>query len=140
MSVTPESTGTSRTAPLDRVASEAPALKRELIAQQSAVTQPLPFRHRAVRGARVEGTFSSSTECAVALLKLSRNDISKWLESQRIVKPLQDMTESEIQKAVETFRIPRQALLQIINATEYDTALTPVGAQKNRLEGSMQQT
>ena len=63
----------------------------------------------------------------MALLKLSRNDISKWLESQRIVKPLQDMTESEIQKAVETFRIPRQALLQIINATEYDTALTPVG-------------
>jgi hypothetical protein len=76
----------------------------------------------------------------MALLKLSRHDISKWLEGQRIVKPLQDMTESEILRAVETFRIPRQALLQIINATEYDGKPTEIGAKANRLEGSMQQT
>ena len=56
----------------------------------------------------------------MALLKLSRNDIAKWLEAQRKNKPLQDMTESEIQQAMSQFKIPRPTLMQLIRATEYD--------------------
>lgn len=71
------------------------------------------------------------------VLKVSRNDITKWMASKKMTKTPADLTPTELEQAAKELKVDKTHLMTVLASTQWDAVPVAKPVAQNRLNGDL---
>lgn len=71
------------------------------------------------------------------VIKISRNDVTKWMAANKLAKTPSDLTPKELEQAAKDLKVDKAQLTTLLSATTFDVKAVETPVAQNKLNGDL---